>query len=362
MNEEASRGIKTPHPHLVGVGCLRSKNLSLLGKWKWRFLTEEHALWRTVIKEFYGDDGGVDSNNIVHRSCGVWTNIVKAVKCIEAVDLNFKNSFIRKVANGATTSFWHDQWSGCQRCMGWIMGLAYSPRGRAIDELNALQITLNSVLLPFNGRDKWFWIYDKYGFFKVKVLSKVIEFLLLGVHSLGSHHKWNSWIPRKVNVMVWKASIDRLATCSNLATRGVILPSPNCPFYASDIEDSKHVLLKCQCASMIWRKVWSWWNLPSPISFPSFSISDIAKGNIIVQGCPHLVKVIDGVFQITLWAIWNWRNRLIHASGDDIYLIKNDDIFPGIQRMSKLWMYARIRSDLKMDWNCWVTMPFDLFY
>ncbi|GKB37353.1 hypothetical protein Tco_0882295 [Tanacetum coccineum] len=46
-----------------GVGCLRSKNLSLLGKWKWRFLTEENTLWRTVIKEFYGEYGGFHSSN-----------------------------------------------------------------------------------------------------------------------------------------------------------------------------------------------------------------------------------------------------------------------------------------------------------
>nr|GEY01736.1 reverse transcriptase domain, reverse transcriptase zinc-binding domain protein [Tanacetum cinerariifolium]GEY92281.1 reverse transcriptase domain, reverse transcriptase zinc-binding domain protein [Tanacetum cinerariifolium] len=42
----------------LGVGCLQSKNLSLLGKWKWRFLTDKKALWHDVIKEFYGEDGG----------------------------------------------------------------------------------------------------------------------------------------------------------------------------------------------------------------------------------------------------------------------------------------------------------------
>ncbi|GJV75314.1 hypothetical protein Tco_1506898 [Tanacetum coccineum] len=41
---------------------------------------------------------------------------------------------------------------------------------------------------------------------------------------------------------------------------------------------------------------------------------------------------MNGVFLITLWTIWNWRNRLIHATGDDIGSIMNDDIFPGIQR------------------------------
>ncbi|PWA63896.1 reverse transcriptase domain, Zinc finger, CCHC-type [Artemisia annua] len=45
----------------LGVGSLLAKNLGLLGKWKW--LTEKDALWRIVIKEFYGDSGGFRVGN-----------------------------------------------------------------------------------------------------------------------------------------------------------------------------------------------------------------------------------------------------------------------------------------------------------
>ncbi|GKG33463.1 RNA-directed DNA polymerase, eukaryota, reverse transcriptase zinc-binding domain protein, partial [Tanacetum coccineum] len=78
---------------------------------------------------------------------------------------------------------------------------------------------------------------------------------------LESHHKWNSWIPKKVNIVVWKASLDRLATCSNLMARGIVLPTYNCPFCGLVIEDSDHVLVRCQKVCGIWRKVWSWWSL-----------------------------------------------------------------------------------------------------
>ncbi|GJZ31875.1 RNA-directed DNA polymerase, eukaryota, reverse transcriptase zinc-binding domain protein, partial [Tanacetum coccineum] len=163
-----------------------------------------------------------------------------------------------------------------------------------------------------------------------KSLTKVIESSLLSKHSLGSHHKWNSWIHRKVNVMVWKASLNRLAMRLNLAARGVALVSTNCRFCDSDTEDIEHVLIRCPRVSMVWRKVWCWWNLPSPISFPSFSVLDIAKGNI-------------------------------NGHGDDIDSINYEDFFSGIQRMAKIWMSARIKSKLKMDWNSWVARPFDLF-
>ncbi|GKC27109.1 homeodomain-like protein [Tanacetum coccineum] len=45
--------------------------------------------------------------------------------------------------------------------------------------------------------------------------------------------------------MVWKASLNRLATRLSLAARGVALPSTNCLLCDSDTEDIKHVLIKC---------------------------------------------------------------------------------------------------------------------
>ncbi|GKE97480.1 hypothetical protein Tco_0020831, partial [Tanacetum coccineum] len=99
----------------------------------------------------------------------------------------------------------------------------------------------------------------------------------------------------------------------------------------------------------------------SPDLIPPFSVVEIACGNVNIPGDSNLIKAMNGVFQITLWAIWNWRNRLIHATGEDIESIKMEDIFPSIQRMAKLWMSARISSKLKTDWNCWVARSFDLF-
>lgn len=45
----------------LGVGSIRAMNLSLLGKWKWRFLIEKNALWRKVICALHGEDGGFQS-------------------------------------------------------------------------------------------------------------------------------------------------------------------------------------------------------------------------------------------------------------------------------------------------------------
>ncbi|GKD44083.1 putative RNA-directed DNA polymerase, eukaryota, reverse transcriptase zinc-binding domain protein [Tanacetum coccineum] len=92
----------------LGVGCLLSKNLGLLGKWKWRFLTEKHSLWRSVIKKFYGEYGGFNYANIPPGNSGIWMDILKAIRSNEDIDTNFKSSFVRKVISGDNTAFWHD--------------------------------------------------------------------------------------------------------------------------------------------------------------------------------------------------------------------------------------------------------------
>nr|GFC02919.1 hypothetical protein [Tanacetum cinerariifolium] len=128
---------------------------------------------------------------------------------------------------------------------------------------------------------------------------------------------------------VWGRIIDGiLATCSNLMARGISLPSYNCPFCWLDIEDINHVLISCQKVCGIWKKVRSWWNLPPPTSFASLPVIELASGNDNVHGDANLSKATNGVLQISIWTIWNWRNRRIHATGDDIDAIKNEDIFP----------------------------------
>ncbi|GKD78415.1 hypothetical protein Tco_1341036, partial [Tanacetum coccineum] len=53
--------------------------------------------------------------------------------------------------------------------------------------------------------------------------------------------------------------------------------------------------------------------------------------NIGPDGNAKMGKIIHGVFQISLWAIWKWRNRIVNASANSSPKIKKEDIFPVIQ-------------------------------
>nr|GEZ38382.1 RNA-directed DNA polymerase, eukaryota, reverse transcriptase zinc-binding domain protein [Tanacetum cinerariifolium] len=68
----------------LGVGSLLAKNLVLLVKWKWRFLTKKDALLRKVISCFYGSAGGLTSSS--------------------------SSVFCHGISNGTNVSFWKEAW------------------------------------------------------------------------------------------------------------------------------------------------------------------------------------------------------------------------------------------------------------
>ncbi|GJU28730.1 putative RNA-directed DNA polymerase [Tanacetum coccineum] len=373
----------------LGVGSLLAKNMGLLGKWKWRFLVEKNALWRMVIKDFYGIDGGFGTPYNSFGSGGIWCDIIKVVADISLMDPSFNTSFALKVSNGSVTSFWADPWcpnglvlkdtfprlfaletqKDCKVADRWKFTNGHwggnwswrlPPRGRAIDDLSTLEGLISSVVLESDCEDKWVWKCDASGNLKVKSLSNSIQNLLLANDIIDKHCLWISWIPRKVNICVWRASLDRLPTRTNLSHRGVVLPSLSCPLCSNALEEIDHCIIRCPRAIVIWRKVWGWWNLNTSTVFPSFSISDITAGRIKAHGYnARTNKVLQGVLYCSIWSIWNWRNRIVNADPNHVDRVLDEDIFASIQRVSKIWISGRVKS-LDANWSSWIPKPFDI--
>nr|GEV57275.1 RNA-directed DNA polymerase, eukaryota, reverse transcriptase zinc-binding domain protein [Tanacetum cinerariifolium] len=128
--------------------------------------------------------------------------------------------------------------------------------------------------------------------------------------SLGSNGNIGTWLP----------------TRANLISRGVPLALVFCPFCENEEEGIEHCLIRCPRVMPIWRKVWSWWQLPTPVTFPSFLIMDIALGKLVTHDSLRLKKVIHGVFQSALWAVWKWRNKLINSPPEAINIIRGGNI------------------------------------
>ncbi|GKB50231.1 RNA-directed DNA polymerase, eukaryota, reverse transcriptase zinc-binding domain protein [Tanacetum coccineum] len=223
-------------------------------------------------------------------------------------------SFNLKVSNGSNILVWKDPWcnggtrlmdkfprpcalESSQDCMvsdrwcfengNWVgrWSWRYPPCGRAINDLSSLLNMIGNLSLSPDGVDKWSWAYEASSLFKVKTFSNSIQNLQLVDCSLGKHHSWNSWIPRKVNINIWRASLDRLPTRLKLVSCGIPISDDSCPFCEAVAEDIDHCLINCPKVIRVWRKLWSWWNLGSCTIFLSFSIQNIAMENVCNIGC-----------------------------------------------------------------------------
>ncbi|GKA73845.1 RNA-directed DNA polymerase, eukaryota [Tanacetum coccineum] len=221
----------------LGIGSLYALNQALILKWRWRFLTNPHALWARLITAIYGHNKDPTSFFSHIKSKGVWSRIVGSINHLH--EKNYiqsslsKRSLQQKIARfvriGKTV---------------WNLALGFR---KSYPSYNASHL----VMSPEYARCQ----IDG-------------EFLPDQGHST----RWNQIIPKKVNIFVWRASRDRLPSRWNLSRRGIEVNSLNCPICDTGTETSFHTLWACSFASLVWIRVFKWVDLFIP---SILSLSDL---------------------------------------------------------------------------------------
>ena len=89
---------------------------------------------------------------------------------------------------------WHGSWD-------WRTPL----RGRSLDEFQELLTFLSGASFKPQGSDFWKWSWDKKGMFSVKKMASIIQGTLSQGVAAGANFHWNSLVPSKVNIFVWRA-------------------------------------------------------------------------------------------------------------------------------------------------------------
>ena len=62
--------------------------------------------------------------------------------------------------------------------------------------------------------DKWVWMIGEDGTFTVSATRRWIDDIILS--NSGSETRWNTSLPRKVNILIWRVLRDKLPTSFNL--------------------------------------------------------------------------------------------------------------------------------------------------
>ncbi|GKD83102.1 RNA-directed DNA polymerase, eukaryota [Tanacetum coccineum] len=350
----------------LGVSSFYALNRALLFKWVWRFISQEDSLWFRTICAIHGND----INRFQAGNVSPWVSILREVHSLNVRGIDLVSHCKKRVGDGLNTSFWHDNWIDdlpLKQKFPRVYALESNKLCTVADKRLAIDLDLSfrrniqggvesqqywqlhALICSFiflNSKDRWVLDLNESGDFLVKdVRSMIDDFMLLNDHVAT---RWIKCIPIKVNVFAWKVRHDRLATKNNLMLRGISVDSPLCPICSQSNEDVSHIFFCCDLAYLVSKRVCHWWDLDWQ-QFNSYMewlswLKSIRLGS-------NLKNILEGVFYISWWHIWNFRNLLIFADKHP----RRSIIFDDIVARSFTWCSSRCNN--KCSWETWIRHP-----
>ncbi|GJW81895.1 putative retrotransposon protein, partial [Tanacetum coccineum] len=136
---------------------------------------------------------------------------------------------------------------------------------------------------------------------------------------------WCKFVPRKVNVFIWRLKCGQIPVRSILDHIGIDLDSTLCPCCENVVETIDHIMVRCPLVSAVWSKIFLWWGIGC---FNGSSLSDILPSHGLVSS--KLESVWQAVIRSSLYLIWKARNSKVFKSKEMVVA----DIFFEIQLIS----------------------------
>nr|GEZ57171.1 RNA-directed DNA polymerase, eukaryota [Tanacetum cinerariifolium] len=281
---------------------------------------------------------GLNIHKLSSFTSSTWNAIIQEISVLKSRGVDLISHCKKRVDNGLLTRFWNDVWIGDQQ-------LRYLfPRIYALDEDTDCSVAAKlqgAVDLSLRRHD-----LNGSGAFCVKDVRNLLDEPFLPKDNIAT--RWVKFIPIKINVFAWKVYLDRLPTRLNLLHRGVHVPSLSCLICSSALKDTSHLLFSYGMASDVVHHVCRWWDLVwTPLGsyfewllwFNSIRLGSISKA------------ILEGVFYVTWWCLWNFRNQLLFVAQKP----RKDVIFDDIVVHSFSWCSARCKSTF--TWDGWVQHP-----
>ncbi|GJV66825.1 RNA-directed DNA polymerase, eukaryota [Tanacetum coccineum] len=298
----------------LGVSSFHALNRALILKWVWRFISQDGSLWYRVIHALYGPS--VEHHLVSHPSN--WCSVLREMQGLNSKGFNLMSHCKKRI-----------------RIRKFLL----------LQQWTELSLICDSFTLS-SAKDRWVCDLNGNGDFRVKEIRKALDDIFLP--SAAEATRWVKVVPIKLNVFAWRARIDRLPTRNNLASRGVVLDSDVCPLCGVVPEDIEHVLFRCDTALSLHRRVCSWWDLEQQ---DVSSFSDWNGWFASIRLSAKIKSILEGVFVVTWWHIWLFRNRSIFGSSPPRRSVLFDDI---IMR-SFTWISSRCNSSF--TWESWLKNP-----
>nr|GFB82325.1 RNA-directed DNA polymerase, eukaryota [Tanacetum cinerariifolium] len=140
---------------------------------------------------------------------------------------------------------------------------------------------------------------------------------------VGAKTRWIKYVSIKVNILAWRIKLNNLSSRLNYSRRGLDLDTIFCLSYNSAVESSNHIFFGCPMVKDLYKFLARWWG----VSMTTFFSYDEWWNWFSNMWVPSKLKLIfEGVFYISWWVIWNYRNKVIFGSGHQSKVRLTDDI------------------------------------
>ncbi len=183
----------------------------------------------------------------------------------------------------------------------------------------------------------------------MRKLSSLLDEVCLQPELSTPIFAWNSLVPQKVNLCVWRAVLDRLPSRTNLAARGVEIADVRCPLCLFGEETVDHIMARCSLATSLWQKVLLWWQLARTTPLDTADVISVSRS----QRLPGMSQRLwQAVCYVTCWIIWKSRNNYVFNDGRVSVMHMLGDI----QFYSFFWISHRFKM-VKLLWVDWLLNP-----
>ncbi|KAJ0501177.1 hypothetical protein HanHA300_Chr11g0397791 [Helianthus annuus] len=231
----------------LGFGSLRDANLAMLAKWWWRFKTEKEALWRRVVWAIHHRPRAWNEFPGKASIAGPWKNILSISQPLSLANVDMKQAISASLRSGNNISFWLDRWADpvplylkfpnlfklelVKECtvvdrlnngqLGPVFVWAWSRPELSVEETVQLQqlIGLIGGFALSAGSDSWVCKYEASGIFSVASIKSILGSFIRS--NPLRVFEWNSWVPKKVGIVAWRAEMEKLPTKQALSVRNV---------------------------------------------------------------------------------------------------------------------------------------------
>ncbi|GJU62965.1 RNA-directed DNA polymerase, eukaryota [Tanacetum coccineum] len=349
----------------LGISSLYALNRALLFKWVWRFISRDNSLWCRLILSMHGSK--LPSSSPFRYS--TWLSIIREIHSLKDRGVDLVSHCRIHVGNGLRTNFWKEVWIGdnplcvlfprifaletnkdssvAVKLSSVTSSLRRPVRGGSeSSQLSLLQEYIEGTILS-SLEDRWVWDLNGEGVFCVKDVRNLLDDVFLPKAPIAT--RWIKYVPIKLNVFAWKVHLNRLPTRVNLQHRGVLVSDPSCPICHSEDEDLAHLFFRCSLVTDIVRLVCRWWN----IAWASIdSYSNWLHWFNAIRLSPKVKDLLEGVFYITWWSIWRFRNQVLFSS----LVARKDVLFDDIVSRSFTWCRSRCKSNF--SWVSWLQHPY----